>query len=101
MLTKEQNEHLTRVENDAPMGRLTRENYWLPLMRPQALVAGAPATSVRLLGENYVAFRAEDGRIGFVDEACPHRGPLWRLRVSSRARCVAFSTAGRSTLRAR
>ena len=28
---------------------------------------------MRLLGENYVAFRAEDGRIGFLDELCPHR----------------------------
>jgi phthalate 4,5-dioxygenase len=28
---------------------------------------------VRLLGDNYVAFRAEDGRIGFFDELCPHR----------------------------
>ena len=28
---------------------------------------------IRLLGENYVAFRAEDGRVGFLDERCPHR----------------------------
>ena len=28
---------------------------------------------MRLLGENYVAFRAEDGRVGFLDELCPHR----------------------------
>ncbi len=28
---------------------------------------------VRLFGEHYVAFRADDGRIGFLDELCPHR----------------------------
>jgi nitrite reductase/ring-hydroxylating ferredoxin subunit len=29
---------------------------------------------VRLFGKDYVAFRASDGRIGFFDEKCPHRG---------------------------
>ncbi len=29
---------------------------------------------VRLLGENLVAYRAPDGRIGLVEENCPHRG---------------------------
>ena len=28
---------------------------------------------MRLLGESYIAFRAEDGRVGFLDELCPHR----------------------------
>jgi phenylpropionate dioxygenase-like ring-hydroxylating dioxygenase large terminal subunit len=28
---------------------------------------------VRLFGENYVAFRDTEGRIGFLDELCPHR----------------------------
>ncbi|MGZ5072065.1 MAG: Rieske 2Fe-2S domain-containing protein, partial [Usitatibacter sp.] len=28
---------------------------------------------IRLLGENYVAFRGEDGQIGLLDEHCPHR----------------------------
>lgn len=29
---------------------------------------------VRLLGVDYVAFRTTEGQIGFIDEACPHRG---------------------------
>ncbi len=32
MLTHEQNELLTRVEDDAPMGRLLREHYWVPAL---------------------------------------------------------------------
>ncbi len=28
---------------------------------------------MRLLGENFVAFRSGDGRVGFFDQACPHR----------------------------
>ena len=64
---------MTRVEGDAPMGRLMRENYWLPFALSSHLVHGEAPTPVRLLGENYIAFRAEDGRIGFFDELCPHR----------------------------
>jgi phenylpropionate dioxygenase-like ring-hydroxylating dioxygenase large terminal subunit len=37
------------------------------------LTHGDAPLPVRLLGENYVAFRAEDGRVGFLDELCPHR----------------------------
>ncbi|MFI5042090.1 MAG: Rieske 2Fe-2S domain-containing protein [Acidimicrobiales bacterium] len=73
MLTREDNDRLTRVEGDAPMGRLMREHYWLPFALSAQLVHGNGPTPVRLLGENFVAFRAEDGRLGFFDELCPHR----------------------------
>ena len=73
MVTSAENELLTRVEGDAPMGRLIRENYWLPFALSSHLVAGDAPLPVRLLGENYIAFRAEDGRVGFLDELCPHR----------------------------
>jgi phthalate 4,5-dioxygenase oxygenase subunit len=90
MLTKEQNRRVTLVEDDAPLGRLLRETYWLPFSRTQALKTGAPPTRVRLVGEDYVAFRAEDGRIGFFDEGCPHRGVSMALaRVEGCAlRCI-------------
>lgn len=75
MLTREQNDRLTSVEGDAPLARLMRENYWVPWSRVQALEAHALApTKVRLFGKNYVSWRAPDGRIGFIDEGCPHRG---------------------------
>ena len=73
MLTQQENELLTRIEGDAPMGRLMRANYWLPFALSAHLVHGDGPMPVRLLGENFVAFRAEDGRIGFLDELCPHR----------------------------
>ena len=73
MVTREENELLTRVEGAAPMGRLMRENYWIPFSLSSQLVHGDAPMLVRLFGENYVAFRAEDGRIGFLDELCPHR----------------------------
>jgi phthalate 4,5-dioxygenase oxygenase subunit len=74
MLSREDNELLTRVCGDAPMGRMLRTHCWIPAgISPQLVADGAPVR-VRLLGENYVAFRATDGRVGFFDEACPHRG---------------------------
>ena len=74
MLPLEQNRLLTEVEGDAPMGRMMRARYWIPAARSESLVADGAPQRVRLLGENYVAFRAADGRVGFFDEACPHRG---------------------------
>ena len=73
MVTREENDRLTRVDGDAPMGRLMREHYWLPFALSTNLTHDAGPVPVRLLGENYVAFRAQDGRIGFLDELCPHR----------------------------
>lgn len=72
MLTKDENELLTRVGPDTPGGALLRR-YWYPVLKASALEPGGAPVRVRLLGENFVAFRSEDGRIGMMDELCPHR----------------------------
>jgi phthalate 4,5-dioxygenase oxygenase subunit len=74
MLSREDNDLLTRVEGDAPMGRMLRDSYWMPFLRSQRLERDGAPVRVRLLGHNYVAYRASDGRVGFLDEHCPHRG---------------------------
>ena len=73
MLTPEQNEMLCRVEGDAPMGRLMRR-HWTPvcLIEEVADRDGAPVHA-RVFGEDLVVFRDSDGRVGVLDEACPHR----------------------------
>ena len=73
MVTRAENELLTRVDGDAPMGTLMREHYWIPFALSSHLAGGDVPMPVRLFGEHYVAFRAGDGRIGFFDELCPHR----------------------------
>jgi phthalate 4,5-dioxygenase oxygenase subunit len=73
-ITREQSELLARVEGDAPMGQLLRENYWIPACLSAQLVADGAPLRVRLLGRDHVAFRDSDGRAGFLDERCPHRG---------------------------
>lgn len=73
MLTIEENELLTRVTGDAPMAQLMRQ-HWTPvcLMEEVAEPDGKPLR-VEVLGESYVAFRDSKGRLGMLDELCPHR----------------------------
>lgn len=72
-MSPEENELITRVEGAAPMGRYLREHHWFPAVHSSKLVAGGAPVRVRLLGENFAAWRADDGRPGFFREACPHR----------------------------
>lgn len=73
MLTREENELLTRTGPDTPMGGLMRR-YWIPALFSEQLAA-PDCTPVRvgLLGERLVAFRDTEGRIGLLDERYPHR----------------------------
>jgi phthalate 4,5-dioxygenase oxygenase subunit len=73
MLSAEENALLTGVEGDAPMGQMMRR-YWLPAALSDELAEpdGTPVR-VRLFGENLVAFRDTNGRVGLLEAACPHR----------------------------
>lgn len=74
MLTPEENDLLVRVEGKAPMGQIFRR-HWLPaLLSEEIPEPDCDPVRVKLLGENLVAFRDTDGKIGLVQEACPHRG---------------------------
>ncbi len=74
MITREENELLSRVENKAPMGQLMRQ-HWVPICLSEEVAEpdGDPV-SARVLGESLVVFRDSDGQVGVMDEACPHRG---------------------------
>ncbi len=73
MITREENELLCRVEGDAPMGQLMRR-HWTPvcLIEEVAEADGTPVKA-RVYGEDLVVFRDSDGRVGVLDEKCPHR----------------------------
>ena len=73
MLTQEENDLLCRVEGNAPMGQMMRR-YWLPACASAELETDGAPKRVRLLGENLVAFRDSAGKVGLLDENCPHRG---------------------------
>ena len=74
MLTKDQNELLCRVEGAAPMGGIMR-SHWLPVCLSEEVAEkdGAPVKA-RLVGEDLVVFRDSNGKLGVLDEHCPHRG---------------------------
>jgi phthalate 4,5-dioxygenase len=73
MISKEDNDLLCRVDGDAPMGQLFRQ-HWQPvcLIEEVSEPDGNPVRA-RLFGEDLVVFRDTDGRIGVMDEYCPHR----------------------------
>lgn len=73
MLSHADNETLTRVGPDTPMGRALR-CYWIPaLLSAELPEPDGPPVRVRLLGEDLVAFRDTSGQVGLLDEFCPHR----------------------------
>jgi 5,5'-dehydrodivanillate O-demethylase len=72
MLTRDENETLTRVGRGTPAGELLRR-YWMPVGVAGELTEEKPIKAVRLLGEDLVVFRDKQGRHGVVGEQCPHR----------------------------
>jgi nitrite reductase/ring-hydroxylating ferredoxin subunit len=74
MFSEANTELLTRVGPGTSMGALVRR-YWIPalLLRDVAEPNGDPVR-VRLVGENFIAWRDAKGKLGFFDEYCPHRG---------------------------
>jgi phthalate 4,5-dioxygenase len=74
MLSQKDNELLTRTGPGTPTGEFFRR-FWQPAMVPSELPApDSPPVRIRILGEDLVAFRDSNGKIGFFQQACPHRG---------------------------
>jgi phthalate 4,5-dioxygenase oxygenase subunit len=74
VLSREDNEILTRVGPGTPMGDLLRR-YWIPAcLSCEVGEPDGPPVRVRLLCEDLVAFRDTNGQVGLVGESCPHRG---------------------------
>jgi phthalate 4,5-dioxygenase len=74
MLTAEDNRTLTLTGPGTPMGDVMR-CYWLPALLSRELPEpDCPPVRLRLLGEEYVAFRDTEGRVGIVEPRCSHRG---------------------------
>jgi nitrite reductase/ring-hydroxylating ferredoxin subunit len=74
MLRREENELLTRTGPGTPVGNLYRR-FWLPALLPEELPnADSDPIRFRILGEDLIAFRDTNGKVGFVANNCPHRG---------------------------
>jgi phthalate 4,5-dioxygenase oxygenase subunit len=74
MLSREDNDVLCRVGPGTPGGTLMRR-FWHPVCTSAQLPhPDCAPLRVRLLGEDYVAFRDTAGQVGFLEELCMHRG---------------------------
>jgi phthalate 4,5-dioxygenase len=74
MLASENNLALTKVGPDTPLGRMMRR-YWHPIaLSSQVAEPDGSPLRAKLLGQNFVVFRDTNGKVGVLDEACPHRG---------------------------
>jgi phthalate 4,5-dioxygenase len=90
MLTREDNEILCRVGPGTLMGNLLRR-YWTPaLLSSEVPEPDSPPVRVRILGEDLIAFRDSEGRVGLFEQACPHRGAsvFFGRNEESGLRCV-------------
>jgi phthalate 4,5-dioxygenase oxygenase subunit len=72
MLSHEDNQMLCRVGQQTPMGKMMRQ-YWIPAAMSDEVVPDGAPKRVRLLGEDLIVFRDTKGRVGLLDEFCPHR----------------------------
>ena len=99
MLSREDNDLVTQTNQGTPMGNLIRR-YWVPaLLSEEIPAADCPPVRVKLMGEDLVAFRDTQGRIGLVGEHCAHRGTSLFSAATKSAVCAAFTMAGNTTLR--
>jgi phthalate 4,5-dioxygenase oxygenase subunit len=73
MMTKEENDFLTRTDRGTPAGELLRR-YWQPVALSEELPSGAAPQSVKILGEDLVLFRDDQERVGLLGIHCSHRG---------------------------
>jgi 5,5'-dehydrodivanillate O-demethylase len=71
VLSKEDNETLTRVGPSTPGGELMRR-YWHPIA-PAVDLDTNPVQRVRILAEDLTLYRDRQGRLGLIGKRCAHR----------------------------
>src|SRR6266513_1201924 len=73
MITAEENQLLTQTNPQTPCGELLRR-YWQPVALSEELPKDGAPLKVKILGEELVLFRDDQGRLGLIGLHCSHRG---------------------------
>jgi 5,5'-dehydrodivanillate O-demethylase len=73
MLSREENEMMTRVGPGTPAGEMLRR-YWWPIGFAEEITPKSRPNKIKLLGEEFVLFRSGDGKVGLLALHCCHRG---------------------------
>lgn len=72
MLTPEQNRLLTETGPGTPGGKLLRQ-YWQPIAKCNELPEGSPPIPIRIMSEDLILIRDDQGRVGLLGRFCSHR----------------------------
>jgi phenylpropionate dioxygenase-like ring-hydroxylating dioxygenase large terminal subunit len=73
MKTQEESDLLTRTDRGTPMGELMRR-YWQPVALSEELPDGGAPIPLKIMGEELVLYRDDQGKPGLMGIHCPHRG---------------------------
>src|ERR1051325_11923917 len=72
MISADENQLLTQISPNTPCGELLRR-YWQPVALSEELPNGGAPLKVKILGEELVLFRDDQGRLGLIGLHCSHR----------------------------
>lgn len=73
MLSQTQNDVLTQTGPGTLGGRFLR-CYWQPIAAAEEMPSGGAPMPLRILSEDLVLFRDDEGQLGLIGQFCPHRG---------------------------
>ena len=80
MLSREENELITRVGPGTPMGDVWRRYWIIAGVSREIPTPGSPPVRVRLLGEDLLLFRDTNGKVGLI--GCSSTAE-WQLAVAA------------------
>lgn len=72
-MIEDHNRLITRTGKDADCGKLLRR-YWQPIALAEEIAPPRQIRPIKVLGQDFVLFRDENGDLGLLDRDCPHRG---------------------------
>jgi phthalate 4,5-dioxygenase len=90
MLRAADNNLLARADAGTGMGELFRR-FWLPALLSQELPEpDCPPVRLKIMGEDLIAFRDTQGRVGLIEPRCAHRGAnlFWGRNEQGGIRCA-------------
>ena len=73
MISAQQNEHISRIGPGTVAGKVVR-SYWQPALLTEELDGERPVKAIKLMCEELVVFRDEEGKYGVIGRHCAHRG---------------------------
>ena len=90
MLSQEETKLLCETDAGTPMGELFRR-FWIPVLISEELPEpDCTPMAIKILGEDLLAFRDTDGKVGLISAFCAHRHAMlfWGRNEECGIRCT-------------